>query len=128
MESKTQNLLVVDDDVMSLDMLARHLERHGYAVGRASGGREALDYLCKHQPDLILLDHNMPDMTGLDVLRRVREDFSPSDLPVIMVTAVSDTNLTVTALNAGANDYITKPVDFAVALARIDSQLTRRAA
>src|SRR5690349_18663277 len=122
MEQETQNLLVVDDDPMNLDMLSRRLERQGYAVGRASGGQEALDYLGGHVTDLILLDHHMPGMTGLEVLQTVRRTRPPSDLPIIMVTAASDTNTIVSALNLGANDYVTKPVDFAVALARISSQ------
>ncbi len=126
MELKTQRLLVVDDDPMNLDMFARRLEQHGYAVARASGGREALDYIHSHGVDLILLDHYMPEITGLEVLRELRRGYTASELPVIMVTAVSDANTTVEALNLGANDYITKPLDFAVALARIRGQLARR--
>ena len=128
MEHETQHLLVVDDDPMNLDMLARRLERHGFEVGRASGGLEALNYLSNHATDLVLLDHHMPDMSGMDVLQTMRRTYSPSDLPVIMVTAVSEAATVVEALNEGANDYITKPVDFTVALARIASQLTRRTA
>ena len=128
MEQKTQNLLVVDDDPMNLDMLARRLERHGYDVGRATCGKEALDYVAQNATDLILLDHHMPDMTGIEVLQVLRRTYSPSDLPIIMVTAVSEASTVVSALNLGANDYITKPVDFAVALARIASQITRRTA
>ena len=128
MEETKQKLLIVDDDPMNLDMLARRLERQGYAVGTASSGREALIYINKHPLDLVLLDHNMPDMSGLEVLQSIRRTQGPSDLPVIMVTAVSEANTIVTALNLGANDYITKPVDLAVAVARINAQLTRRAA
>lgn len=128
MESKTERLLVVDGDPINADLLARRLERHGYAVARASSGREALEYLHLHGVDLMLLDDRMPEMTGLEVLECARRNYTASDLPVILFAAATDSNTMVQALNAGANDYITKPVDFAVALARIHAQLTRRAA
>ena len=126
MELKTQRLLVVDDDPVNLNMFARLLEQQGYAVARASGGPEALEYIRTQAVDLMLLDHCMPEMTGLEVLRDVRRAYTASELPVVMVTAVSDGDTTIEALNLGANDYITKPLDFAVALARIRGQLARR--
>src|SRR5258708_1664473 len=128
MERKNERLLVVDDNEMNLDMLARRLERQGFDVDRAASGEEALEYVDKTQVDLVLLDHHMPERSGMEVLRRLRSAHTPSELPVIMVTAINDAGTVVEALNIGANDYITKPVDFEVALARIRSQLSRRAA
>jgi diguanylate cyclase (GGDEF)-like protein/PAS domain S-box-containing protein len=127
-ELKTQRLLVVDDDPMNLDIFARRLEQQGYAVARASNGREALEYIRTQAIDLMLLDHYMPEMTGLEVLQEVRRRFTAAELPIMMVTAVGDGDTTIEALNLGANDFITKPLDFAVALVRIRSQFARREA
>jgi len=122
---KGSRLLVVDDDPMNIDMLSRRLERAGYSVERAMSGREAIERVGAMRLDLILLDHSMPEMTGLEVLRQLRQRYSPLELPIIMVTAVNDSEMTAEAIEAGANDYITKPVDFVIALARIKSQLAR---
>jgi diguanylate cyclase (GGDEF)-like protein len=121
-------LLVVDDDAMNCDALSRRLERAGYAVFTAESGTAALDILAAHRVDLVLLDVMMPGMSGVDVLRRVRETRSISELPIIMVTAKDGTDDIVEALDLGANDYVTKPLDVAVALARIRTQLTARRA
>ena len=118
-----QRLLVVDDDESNRDMLGRRLFRVGYEVLLAPGGREALEILAREPVDLVLLDLMMPEMSGLEVLARIREIHPASELPVIIVTANHDSSGVVTALRAGANDYITKPVDFAVAQARIETRL-----
>jgi DNA-binding response OmpR family regulator len=123
MGENNHRLMVVDDDQMNLDMLARRLERHGYTVVRATGGMQALEYLKAGNVELILLDHQMPDMTGLEFLRRVRLSNSSTALPIIMVTAASDTNTVMAAVSLGANDFITKPVDMSRVLARIRSHL-----
>ena len=119
------HILLVDDEESNVDMLSRRLRRVGYDVSSARDGKEALDILSKRQVDLVLLDQMMPGMTGLDVLREVRLPGPRAKLPVIMVTAVSDSRAVAEALNSGANDYITKPVDFPIALARIQGQLAR---
>ncbi len=75
---------------------------------------------------LVLLDIEMPGLSGFDVLKTLRLTYSPSELPVIMVTSRQQSRSIVDALRAGANDYITKPIDFAVAIARIETQLSRR--
>ena len=81
-----------------------------------------------HRVDAVLLDVMMPGMSGLETLRRLRESRSVSDLPVIMVTAKDRTEDVVEALDLGANDYVTKPIDFPIALARIRTQVTARRA
>jgi PAS domain S-box-containing protein len=111
---------------MNVDMLARRLERAGYVVERAMSGPEALALIETIELDLVLLDHSMPEMTGTEVLVELRKKYSPLELPVMMVTTVCDSQMTAEAIDAGANDYITKPVDFVVALARIRAQLGRR--
>ncbi|MGA2600743.1 MAG: EAL domain-containing protein [Bryobacteraceae bacterium] len=126
MELKTKSLLLVDNDPVNLDVFARRLEQNGYAVASASCGQKALEHLQTHGVDLILLDNCLPEMTGLELLKEVRRAYNAADLPVIVVTAVKDTSTAVEALNLGANDYITKPLDFNKAFARIRCQLARR--
>jgi EAL domain-containing protein (putative c-di-GMP-specific phosphodiesterase class I)/DNA-binding NarL/FixJ family response regulator len=119
-------LLVVDDDDLNRDMLRRRLQRSGYQVEVAEDGRQALALLESGRFDLVLLDNMMPGMSGIEVLERLRQNLSASELPVIMVTAQCESDNVVRALQLGANDYITKPVDIAVAVARIETQLVQR--
>ncbi|GMR23987.1 MAG: hypothetical protein BMS9Abin37_2470 [Acidobacteriota bacterium] len=120
-------LLVVDDNEGNRDMLARRLKKSGFDVEAVSSGREALQRV-ENGPgelelDLVLLDVMMPGMSGLEVLKVLRERYSTTELPVIMATANSGSEDVVEALELGANDYVTKPIDFPVVLARIASQL-----
>ena len=126
MENEKRTLLVVDDEEMNRDMLARRLKRSGYDVAVAEDGYQALKILEERSVDLVLLDSMMPGMSGVDLLRMLRSTYDPSALPVIMVTALNESAKVVEALSLGANDYVTKPVDFPVAVARISSQLARK--
>ena len=121
-------LLVVDDDATNRDLLTQRLERKGYHVVEAESGPVALDLIEREPIDLVLLDVMMPEMDGLQVLRVIRRTRPALDLPVVMVTALAESSDVVRALEAGANDYITKPIDFAVGLARIENQLLNRRA
>jgi CheY-like chemotaxis protein len=121
-------LLVVDDYSANRELLARRLERAGYATLMAESGTEALEVLGRARVDLVLLDIMMPGMSGLEVLTRIRETRSASDLPVIMVTARTESADVVQALGMGANDYVTKPIDFPVVQARIEAHLRTRTA
>ena len=116
-------LLVVDDNEMNRDMLSRRLSRSGHTIVTAEDGQQALDLINQQPFDVILLDIMMPGLSGLDVLKLLRQSYSPSELPVIMVTAKGESEDVVTSLELGANDYITKPLDFPVALARVQTQL-----
>ena len=121
-------LLLVDDDAMNRDALARRLSRSGYKVLTADNGASALRMIREGRIDAVLLDVMMPGLSGLETLRQLRQFRSVADLPVIMVTAKDESADVVEALDLGANDYITKPIDFAVALARIRAHVvTRRA-
>ena len=120
------SLLVVDDNELNRDMLSRRLRRHGYDADVAVDGQAALDSIVRCEYDLVLLDIEMPGMTGLEVLERVRRTRSADDLPIVVVSARHGSESVVEALKLGANDYVTKPVDFPVALARIEVQLARR--
>jgi class 3 adenylate cyclase len=122
------SLLVVDDSEMNRDMLARRLVRRGYTVAAAEDGRQALAMIAAQQFDLIILDIMMPGLSGLDVLEDLRQRYAPSELPVIMATAKDQSDDIVLALKLGANDYVTKPLDFPVVLARVQTQLSLKRA
>jgi class 3 adenylate cyclase len=123
-EAATTRVLVVDDNEMNRDMLSRRLGAGGFPVETAEDGSSALRLLDEEHFDIVLLDVMMPGLSGIDVLQRIRERSSESDLPVIMVTARDAAEDVVEALRAGANDYVTKPLDFAVVLARVETQIT----
>jgi CheY-like chemotaxis protein len=116
-------LLVVDDHEENRDLLSRRLTKRGYRVLVARGGREALDLVAAGGVDLMLLDIMMPGMSGIEVLRELRRGRSEVELPVIMATAKSESDDMVEALGLGANDYVTKPLDLPVVLARVEAQL-----
>jgi len=122
------SLLVVDDDAMNRDMLSRRLARHGYTVAVAEDGEQALKMIEGQKFDLVLLDIMMPGVSGLQVLEILRQRHSMADLPVIMATAKGESSDIVEALKLGANDYVTKPLDFPVVLARTESQLALKRA
>ena len=117
------NILVVDDNEMNRDMLSRRLQRKKYNVETAVGGREAIDAIKAGEYDLILLDITMPEVDGFEVLERVRRIYDATELPIIMATAKTDSEDVVKSLEMGANDYVTKPIDFQVALARVNTQM-----
>lgn len=122
------SILVVDDSEANRDALCRRLKRHGYHVTPAAGGAEALQLLGQRPFDLLLLDVMMPGVDGLEVLHRIRQTRPATELPVIMATARDDSADVVRALDLGASDYVTKPLDFEVVLARVRTQLTLRRA
>jgi class 3 adenylate cyclase len=122
------SLLVVDDQEINRDMLSRRLERRGYTVAAAEDGCQALEMITTQKFDLVLLDIMMPRISGLEVLRILRARYPAADLPVIMATAKDQSSDVVEALQLGANDYVTKPFDFPVVLARIQTQLSLRRA
>jgi adenylate cyclase len=116
-------LFVVDDNELNRDMLSRRLGSRGYVVELAEDGERALARLAEQTFDLVLLNVMMPGLSGIDVLKRVRQRWPESDLPVVMVTARDTAEDVVEALQLGANDYVTKPLDFPVVLARVETQL-----
>ena len=127
---KTRNLfgglpiLVVDDNEDNRDMLSRRLNRRGYQSVVVDSGEAALEYIQTHQDvALVLLDIMMPGIDGIETLKRLRKTYSRNQLPVLMVTAKAQSDDMVRAFELGANDYITKPIDFAVTLARVETQL-----
>jgi len=123
LEIPTNHILIADDNEMNRDGLARLLEKKGYRTSVVINGKETLSSVIKKNFDLLLLDIMMPDIAGTDVLKNIREIYSASDLPIIMVTAKSEGTDIATSLGLGANDYVTKPIDIDILLSRIQVQL-----
>ena len=128
MNTHKNRLLIVDDNEMNRDMLARRLARKGYEIGLAENAQQLLKRIEQDGVDLVLLDIEMPEISGLDALKILREAYTPIELPIIMVTAKNQSEDIVKALELGANDYLTKPIDFPVAVARIGTQLSHKRA
>lgn len=127
-EANDQKLiLIVDDLEENRTLLQRALKSSGYATESAASGLEALSKLSQRLPDLVLLDWMMPQLSGLETLRAIRERHSSSRLPVIMCTAIGEEMSVVAALNAGANDYMTKPISLPILRARMLAHLEQRA-
>ena len=119
-------MLVVDDERTNREILSRLLLRNGYTVVAVASGSEALQRLASETFDTVLLDVVMPEMDGFECLRRIRQQHSVSELPVVIVTAEADRERIVAAFRAGANDYVTKPIDRDVTLARITAHAQLR--
>jgi len=122
--SKSCHILAVDDDALNRGVIERIVARKGHKVTLAAGGKEALQKISEESFDLVLLDIMMPDIDGVEVLRNIRQKYSMSALPVIMVSALDDSDKVVELLELGANDYITKPIDAKVLQARLKTQLS----
>src|SRR5712675_319149 len=120
---KTYRILVVDDHEDNIELLRARLEARGYEVFGANDGQAALDQVEEVRPDLILLDVMMPKMDGMEVVRRLKSNKNLPFIPVIMQTALDSTENKVEGLDAGADDYITKPINFAELEARVKAQL-----
>jgi len=122
-----KRLLVVDDHEDNVEVLRARLEARGYEVKGANDGQAALDIVEHWIPDLILLDVMMPKMDGLEVVRRVKANGTLPFIPVIMQTALDSTERMVAGFEAGADDYVTKPINFAELEARVKSLLRIKA-
>ena len=119
-------LLVVDDNRISRELMHRRLIREGHEVVVAECGNSTLEAVALHPIELILLDLNMPDMSGMDVLDTLRRRFTPVELPIIMVSSSDDTESMVRAIDEGCNDYFTKPVHFELLFAKVRHLLKLR--
>jgi signal transduction histidine kinase len=122
------SVVVVDDTVENLRVLANVLGEQRYEVRPVTNGRQALQAVHHDPPDLILLDINMPDMNGYEVCRLLKADPRTKDVPVIFLTALTDTGDKVKAFEAGGIDYITKPFQFEEVLARVKTHVALRQA
>ncbi|MBE9580578.1 MAG: response regulator, partial [Proteobacteria bacterium] len=120
-------ILIVDDNLTNLDILQARLEAHNYKILTATDGEAGLAMAKEKQPDLILLDIMMPKMDGLEVCQHLRADSSLPFMPIILVTAKADPKDVVAGLEAGGDEYLTKPVDHAALVARVKSMLRIKA-
>ncbi len=118
------NILLVDDDQDIADFISSSLTSFGFNVHHLLSGVDTLSYVKENKIDLVLLDWNMPLKSGLEVLVEVRQVYSPSELPIIMVTSIIESKNVVSALSKGCNDYITKPVNIETVAARINTQFS----
>jgi class 3 adenylate cyclase len=122
----TGNLLVVDDDAMNREMMARRLQRSGFNITTAENGRVALERLKQQCFDLVLLDIIMPELDGFSALEFIKADPKSRHLPVIMLTALDDVDSTVRCIEAGAEDYVPKPFNPVILHARINASLEKK--
>lgn len=123
MDTPPRQLLVVEDDDAVRTLLRHFLSRRGYGVTAVESAEAALSAIAARRPDVVLLDIFMPKVSGLDLLRQLRGQTETAHLPVILVSALSDTANVVQGLQAGANDYVTKPISFPILHARIEAIL-----
>jgi DNA-binding response OmpR family regulator len=119
---KKAHILVIDDEQALLQLVKNILEPKGYKVSLAADGQSGLTLMEKEQPDLIILDMKMAGLDGFQVLDIIRQR---SNVPVIMLTGVIDKNMLSKSLNIGADDYITKPFNPDILVARIEAKLRR---
>ncbi len=120
-------ILIVDDNPTNVSILQARLGVHGYHILTAADGEEALAAAFTHRPDLILLDVMMPKMDGIEVCRRLKSDQALASIPIIMVTAKGEPRDVVAGIEAGCDEYLTKPVDQTALVARVKSMLRIKA-
>jgi putative two-component system response regulator len=120
---KIPDILIVDDEPANLQVLTGILKQKGYKVRPASSGLQALQGAEIEQPDLILLDINMPDMNGYEVCKKLKENNYLKEIPVIFISALNETIDKIKAFSAGGVDYVTKPFHIEEVLSRVDTHL-----
>ncbi len=118
-------VFLVEDEQSIITLVEYNLKKEGFKVSVSSNGEEALNEIKEQEPDLVLLDWMLPDLSGIDICRSLKKDKKFQDLPIIMLTAKGQEEDKVAALNAGADDYITKPFGHAELVARINALLRR---
>jgi CheY-like chemotaxis protein len=124
--SAPSRILIVDDNRQNLELLQAYMDGTPYRVRTAGDGQEALDAVAAEPPDLILLDIMMPKVSGFEVCRRLKADPATRDIPVVMVTALSEVSDIERAVDSGTDDFLTKPVNRLELLTRVKSLLRVR--
>src|SRR5512142_31525 len=121
----SEKILIIDDDLDTLRLVGLMLQRQGYQISAATNGQQGLEKAFEEDPDLILLDVMMPDMDGYEVARRLRQNPSTVETPILMFTAKSQLDDKVIGFEVGANDYLTKPTHPSELQARVKALLAR---
>ncbi|NJC98673.1 MAG: hypothetical protein C3F07_19645 [Anaerolineales bacterium] len=121
----SEKILIIDDDLDTLRLVGLMLQRQGYQISAATNGQQGLDKAYEEDPDLILLDVMMPDMDGYEVTRRLRQNPSTAETPILMFTAKTQLDDKVAGFEVGANDYLTKPTHPSELQARVKTLLSR---
>src|SRR5512141_1770856 len=121
----SEKILIIDDDLDTLRLVGLMLQRQGYQISAATNGQQGLDKAFEEDPDMILLDVMMPDMDGYEVTRRLRQNPSTMETPILMFTAKTQLDDKVTGFEVGVNDYLTKPTHPSELQARVKALLAR---
>jgi len=124
-QTRVRSIIIIEDDEDIADSIRYNLEREGFRIRIAPTGEDALNLILDRLPNLILLDLNLPHMSGFELCRRLRAEASTARLPILMLTARTDEADKVLGLNMGADDYITKPFSMRELVARVNAALRR---
>jgi two-component system alkaline phosphatase synthesis response regulator PhoP len=124
-EARSRSIIIVEDDEDIADSIRYNLEREGFRVRVATTGEDALNRILEGPPSLILLDLNLPHMSGFELCRRLKAESTTAQVPILMLTARADESDKVLGLNLGADDYITKPFSMRELVARVNAVLRR---
>ena len=124
-EARIRSIVIVEDDEDIADSIRYNLEREGFRVRVATTGEDALNLILDRPPNLILLDLNLPHMSGFEMCRRLRSESITARVPILILTARTDESDKVLGLNLGADDYITKPFSMRELMARVNAVLRR---
>ena len=121
--NKQPKILIIDDSAIDLKISSLMFEKNGYEIISLDSAVNCMDYILNQQIDLVILDIIMPDLNGKEALQLIRTKYNQNELPVIMMTSKTDASDIIEALKLGANDYITKPVNYEIAFRRIETLL-----